>query len=280
MKSVVVDHNVVITGACGDLGGAFARAMHELGAHVYLLGYDKDKLAKVAHACGDAPHFVVDVTKYEALTDIVHSIGQECCDGEIDLLACFAGIAGQSVVGGRADLYASIMRVNYEGTVNTVNAAMPYLERAGGQVVVTSSMAQFFDLPFMGAYGASKAAVGKWARTLRLELRRSGVTVTVLYPNVIDTNMTTKGYVTRVGGIVRKLVPPISLDKAMRTIVNGVLRGKRGVYLPRWMVIVPLFAPVINVVIELALWAPMPRLRDMARQDDGAVELTTVQHNN
>lgn len=276
-KKVVLDHNIIITGACGGLGSEFARRMYQRDAHVYLLGYDEEKLSELSRELGGAFYAVLDVTDEGAVGRVIHFLGDSVCGGEIDMLACFAGIAGQSVAGGRGDLYHSIMHVNYDGTVSCVNAALPYIKNAGGQIVLTSSMAQFFDLPFMGAYGASKAAVGKFGRTLRLELRRTRMKVTVLYPNVVDTNMTTEGYTTRVGKLVQKFVPVISLESAMSMIENGVLKGRNSVFVPGWMRPVPLVAPIINSVISLAMRPFMPRLREQALEDDGAVKLTTVQ---
>lgn len=276
----VAGKTVLITGACGDIGGALARKFHAEGAHLVLWGYgDKTKLKQTAEDCGGAPFYIVDITNTDDVESFMRKALFVDCSRKLDILVCMAGIAGQSVAGGSNNIFRPTMRVNAEGTQNVVSAALalPFIERAKGTIVVTSSMAEFLDLPFMGAYGASKAAVGKWARALRLELKRSGVKVVTVCPNVIDTNMTTKGYTTGVGGIIRHLVPAIPLPKATEIIYKGIVRQKRRVFIPRWMVIVPPFAPLINLGIEAMMTPFMPFLRRKALADDGSVELTTIQ---
>lgn len=273
----VAGKTVLITGACGGIGSELARTFYANGANLILWGYDPERLMHISEICGGAPFYVVNVTDTGEVASSMNRVKLNHCFGKLDILICMAGIAGQSVAGGTTKIFRPTLRVNAEGTENVVSAALPFVEKAKGTIVVTSSMAEFLDLPFMGAYGASKAAVGKWARALRLELKRSGVKVVTVCPNVIDTNMTTKGYTTWVGGIIRHLVPAIPLPKATEIIYKGIVRQKRRVFIPRWMVIVPPFAPLINLVIEVMMTPFMPFLRRKALADDGNVELTTIQ---
>lgn len=267
----------IIVGADGDLGSSLARMFYQGGAKLVLFGYDQEALERVSEECEDAPTELVDVTNRDHVLAAFDRSVATHLNGRLDIAVTFAGIAGQSVAGGNADIAIPTLRVNAEGTQNFFDAALPHVESSRGTIVVTSSMAEFLDLPFMGAYGGSKAFVGKLARTARMELRGTGVKVVEICPNVIDTNMTTKGYTTSVGGIIRRLVKPVKREKATRIIYWGIVRRKRRVFIPRWMAIVPWVSPYVNLVIEFGVSPVIQLLRKKALMDDSKVQLTTKQ---
>jgi short-subunit dehydrogenase len=81
-------------------------------------------------------------------------------------------------------------RVNWLGTVYTVDAALGHLlDRGRGHVVVVSSGAGLRAFPSAAVYGATKAAQRAFAEALRHELAGSGVSVTTVFPGEIATDL-------------------------------------------------------------------------------------------
>jgi short-subunit dehydrogenase len=83
-----------------------------------------------------------------------------------------------------ADLAAfdRLMRVNYLGSVYPTRHALPHLKRSRGQIVAISSLAGLSGVPLRSAYAATKHAQIGFFDSLRIELQGSGVSVTVIAP--------------------------------------------------------------------------------------------------
>ena len=81
-------------------------------------------------------------------------------------------------------------RVNWLGTLYTVDAALPgMIERGRGHVVIVSSGAGFRAFPQASVYGATKAAQRAFADALRHELAGTGVSVTTVFPGEIKSQL-------------------------------------------------------------------------------------------
>jgi short-subunit dehydrogenase len=84
-----------------------------------------------------------------------------------------------------------VMRVNFYGTLNMCRAFLPYLvKRPEANLVNISSMGGFTPVPGQAIYGASKAAVKLLTEALYAELKGTPVSVTVVFPGAIGTNIT------------------------------------------------------------------------------------------
>src|SRR5439155_10356056 len=109
-----------------------------------------------------------------------------------DLLIANAGVGATTYA---VDLcekeVAELIKVNVIGVVNSVTAVIPHMiERKKGHLVAISSLAAYRGLPKSAAYCASKAAVSALFESLRIDLRGTGVNVTVIYPGFIKTPLT------------------------------------------------------------------------------------------
>ena len=88
------------------------------------------------------------------------------------------------------ETFTRVMDVNFWGTVNTVEAFLPgLLSRPEAAVVNVSSMAGLVPVPGQSAYGASKAAAKLFTEGLRTELRKSDVSVSVVFPGGVNTDI-------------------------------------------------------------------------------------------
>ncbi len=92
-----------------------------------------------------------------------------------------------------ADEVEWVTRVNYLGAVHAVGSVLPgMLDRDRGHLVGIGSLAGYRGLPRTAAYSASKAALYNFFESLRLDLRGTGVDVTVITPGYVRSEMTDK----------------------------------------------------------------------------------------
>jgi short-subunit dehydrogenase len=112
--------------------------------------------------------------------------------GPVQLLVANAGVS----INTRVQAFDSedverVMGTNFLGAVYATEAVLPgMLERNSGQIVAVSSIAGFAGLPLSAAYSASKGAMTNFFESLRIDLRPTGVDVTVIAPGFVRTPMT------------------------------------------------------------------------------------------
>lgn len=90
------------------------------------------------------------------------------------------------------DMYQRVFDVNFFGNMACLKMALPMLTRASGSVVGIGSLASVVPFPRAEAYGASKAAFDYFLQSLSVDLKPSGVSVTLVRPGFVDTPLTQK----------------------------------------------------------------------------------------
>jgi len=183
---------VLVTGGSSGIGLAVAEGLVREGARVAILARNELGLAaakrKLAEEGGEAIAVNADVTDREALTAAVDKAAAEL--GGLDVLVTSAA----SLSFGRftetdPDDFAATIETVLGGTVDTVRAALPHLERARGAIVCVGSIAGRMPLPGMAAYTTSKHGLVGFLDTIRIELEESGssVTLSLVNPGAVDT---------------------------------------------------------------------------------------------
>jgi NAD(P)-dependent dehydrogenase (short-subunit alcohol dehydrogenase family)/uncharacterized protein YndB with AHSA1/START domain len=186
------NQRVLITGGSSGVGLAVAQALAEDGAEVALLARSELGLAaakrKLAEVGAEAVTVPADVTDREALNAAVDEAARQM--GGLDVLVTAAvGLSfGRFVETDPEDFDATVETV-LGGTVDTIRAALPHLERSRGAVVTIGSIAAHMPLPGMSAYTASKHGLVGFLETVRVELEESGssVTLSLVNPGAVDT---------------------------------------------------------------------------------------------
>jgi short-subunit dehydrogenase len=186
------DQVVVITGASSGIGLCTAKMAATRGARVVLAARSPEGLSHAVETIerqgGSAVSVVADVANA--------GDAQRIADMAV---ASYGGIdtwvnnAGVSIYGRLADIPTDDARrlfdVNFWGTVNGCNAAIPHLRAHGGALINIGSMVSEQAVPLQGIYVASKHAVKGYTDTLRLELEEDGasISVSLVKPAAIDT---------------------------------------------------------------------------------------------
>jgi NADP-dependent 3-hydroxy acid dehydrogenase YdfG len=214
-----------ITGASSGLGRGLALHYAKRGWTVHAAARRKDELEKLrAEAKDNIRPIVLDVQDHERLAATVESFAA------LDLVIANAGV-GQLTSARKMDWKRVkwIMDVNVTAACVTIAAALPKMvARNAGQVVAMSSLAAFRGMPGNASYCASKAALHMWMESIRVDLRRTKVKATTIYPGFVRTDMTAKN---------RFPMPFLmELDDAVRVMTKGIDRGAPTIAYPLPMV--------------------------------------------
>lgn len=177
---------ILITGCSSGIGLASAVAMKTRGWRVFATARTKDDLARLSSEGFDAVHLELrDQASIAACANTV----LEACGGRLDALFNNAAY-GQA--GALEDISAAVLRdqldVNVVGTHELTRLIIPSMRRAGGgRIVLCSSVLGLGGAPFRGAYCASKFALEALGDVLSMELRGSGIHVSLIEPGPIRT---------------------------------------------------------------------------------------------
>jgi short-subunit dehydrogenase len=224
---------VFITGASSGIGAALAGRFAAEGAALILAARRVEKLqtiaASLARFQSDVRIVQCDVARdgqLEAAVEQVTSGG-----GRIDVVVANAGFG---VAGNLQKLtledYRRQLETNVFGVLRTVYATLAELKRTRGQLVIIGSVAGWIPQPGASAYGMSKFAVRALAESLRGELAPDGVSVTLISPGFVDSDIRR----TDNRGVVHEHAPDrvpawlrMPTERAVRQIVDATYRRER-----------------------------------------------------
>ena len=113
-------------------------------------------------------------------------------DGRIDVFINNAGIGiGGPIEFCKIEDVQKQMDVNFMGMVRWLSHVVPAMRKQGfGKILCISSIGGLIGLPYQGAYSASKFAMEGFCDALRLELLKSGVSVSLIEPGDFSTGFT------------------------------------------------------------------------------------------
>jgi len=183
-------HVVLITGATGGFGQAFARRFAALGSHLILVGRSAKKLKDLV---GDLPvpvHTIMqDVRDRRAMEAELAALPADF--QEIDLLVNNAGLALglEPAQAANLDDWEVMIDTNDKALAIMTGLVLPGMVRRGrGHVINISSTAASYPYPGGHVYCASKAFVSQFSLALKADLIGTGVRVTVIEPGMVETD--------------------------------------------------------------------------------------------
>jgi 3-oxoacyl-[acyl-carrier protein] reductase len=183
----------LVTGASRGIGRAIACTLAAQGATVVAAArqdHANDVVAELAAKGQLAEAATLDVTDAAAIEQLPGSIVQR--HGRIDIVVSNAGIARDQLLMRmkRAD-WDAVIGINLTATFSLVQAAMrPMLKQRGGRIIAIGSVVGQTGNAGQCNYAASKAGLIGFAKALAREVATRGITVNVVAPGMIDTDMT------------------------------------------------------------------------------------------
>ncbi|MFD3415187.1 3-oxoacyl-ACP reductase FabG [Streptomyces cyaneofuscatus] len=175
--------SVLVTGGNRGIGRAIALSFAEAG----------DRVA-VTHRSGTPPQGVLgvrcDVTDTDQVDRAFQRVEQE--HGPVEVLVANAGITRDKLLAVmRDDDFSSVYDTNVGGAFRVSRRALyPMMRARNGRIVLISSVSGMLGSAGQTNYAASKAAIIGFARSLAREVASRNITVNVVAPGIIDTDMT------------------------------------------------------------------------------------------
>ena len=239
---------IIITGASAGIGKALAYRLAPLSSKLVLVARDQVRLREVADACDrlGATTLVIptNVSDPQACAAMIQTTMEKF--SRIDVLVNNAGMSMWSTVEEVKDVasFQRIMDVNFMGSVYCTKFALPFLKQTKGRIVAISSVAGLTGVPSHAIYCASKHAMNGFFESLRIELAGTGVSVTIVAPDFVQSEIFARSLVADGQPLGRQLLDHGSFLRAetcadiivramahRKRLVVTSLRGKVG----RWV---------------------------------------------
>jgi len=204
----ITDSTILVTGANRGLGKALVDEALSRGAKRIYAGARQP----FVHADRRVTPLLLDVTNAAQIRTAAEEVDA------LDILVNNAGVSLQNDLSDRAAL-ERLLAVNLFGTYDVTQAFVPVLARSRSAIVNVLSLAALAAVPFDSLYSISKAAAFSLSQSLRALLAGQGVSVHVVLPGPIDTDMT------------RGLnLPKASPESVARAIFDGVEKGHEEIF--------------------------------------------------
>ena len=220
--SFFVPGTVLITGATGDFGQAFARRFASMGCKLILHGRAADKLEALSQELDTYVYTMIfDMGDGAAMADAVANIPSAFRD--IDLLINNAGLAlGQEPFHHQpVEDYDTMIDVNCRGLIHLTRLILPGMtQRRRGHIINIGSTAGNYPYPGGHVYCASKAFVKQFSLSLRADLQGTNVRVTNIEPGMVATQFSQvrfKGDTERAEKVYRDTAP-LTADDIAETV--------------------------------------------------------------
>ncbi len=179
---VMQNKSIVVTGAAGGMGLCVCRKFASAGFHVFGLDINKGcEIENVTFLSTD----LTDMSSVESAFD-------EICK-RTNRIECIINMAGMYDLNSLVEMtepeFVRIFDVNLFANYRVIRTFSPILAEHGRVIIPTSELAPLDPLPFTGIYAITKAALEKYAYSLRMELELLGHKVIVIRPGAVDTGL-------------------------------------------------------------------------------------------
>lgn len=229
---------VWITGASSGIGAALAREWASRGAHLVLSGRDEARLAKVAADCGETLILPFDVRDDAALADATAKT--IAWKGGVDAAVANAGVSQRSqALKTEMSVYRDIIDIDLTAQIAFTQGLIGHMaERGSGNLLFISSIAGKVGVPMRTAYCAAKFGLAGYADALRAELSQKGVSVHVIYPGSIATDVSRNALTSdgsKRGRSDKVIDEGIRPNDAAKTMIDAVAAGEREIIVAEGM---------------------------------------------
>ena len=183
----------IVTGASRGIGRAIAQRLASRGAHVVAAARAENARAvadEIVAAGGRAEALSLDVTEPGSADSAVGSTIEK--HGRIDVLVNNAGITrDQLMLRMKRDDWDAVIATNLTAAFTLTQAVLkPMIRQRAGRIICISSVVGQAGNAGQANYAASKAGIIGFAKSVALEVASRGITVNVVAPGMIETDMT------------------------------------------------------------------------------------------
>jgi short-subunit dehydrogenase len=197
-RDVFRENVVVITGGSAGIGRELAMQLAAQGAWLALAAREASLLETTTTEARSRGARAIAVPTDVAVEAQCRALIERTIAeyGRIDTLINNAGISMHARFDelGTLEPLERVMQINYFGSVYCTHYALPHLKRSRGRIVAVSSLAGMAGVPTRSAYAGSKHAMAGFFDSLRIELANDGVSVTVVYPGFVATDIATRSF--------------------------------------------------------------------------------------
>jgi NADP-dependent 3-hydroxy acid dehydrogenase YdfG len=192
-NSSLTDKVALVTGASSGIGEATALALAREGASVAVAARRVERLEalvqRITGEGGKALSIAADVADEKQAREMVEITKDEF--GRLDILINNAGVMLLGLIdGANTGNWRRMINTNVLGLMYGTHAALPIMKgQGGGHIVNVSSVAGRGAFPGAGVYCATKWAVGAFSESLRREVLRYNIRVTLIEPGAVDTEL-------------------------------------------------------------------------------------------
>ena len=177
-----------VTGAASGIGLASAEAMLAAGARVVMIDRDEAALRALRDKHGDAlVPLVIDLLDPTECATLLPRILENA--GQLDILHANAGMyIGGDLIEADTAAIDRMLNLNVNVVIKNVHDVLPHMiERGGGDIIITSSLAGHFPTPWEPVYASSKWAINCFVQTVRRQVFKHGIRVGSISPGPVIT---------------------------------------------------------------------------------------------
>ncbi|SHO43684.1 SDR family NAD(P)-dependent oxidoreductase [Desulfopila aestuarii] len=232
---------ILITGATSGIGRQLALDYNADGHEVIAIGRNEEALAELD---------LLGMTSHQIdLTDRAQALDFFATLTVVDLAILNAGTCEYvDLPEFDSAMVARVMRANVESMAISIEGVLPLLRQSSApHLVGVGSSAAYLPLPRAEAYGASKAAVAYLIDTLRVDLARENIAVSLVSPGFVRTPLTDRNDF--------PMPMRIEVEEASRRIRKGIAERKKEIHFPkRFTLVMKLFG-----LLPRGLWLPIAK---------------------
>lgn len=177
-----------VTGAASGIGLASVEAMIASGARVVMIDRDESALRKVRETLGEAAiPLVIDLLDPRDCATLLSQVLEKT--GQLDIFHANAGsYIGGDLLDTDPDAIDRMISLNVSVVMKNVHNILPHMiERGTGDIMVTSSVAGHFPVPWEPVYASSKWAMTNFVQTVRRQVLKHGIRVASVSPGPVNS---------------------------------------------------------------------------------------------
>ncbi len=240
--------NILITGATSGIGKQLALDYQAEGHLVFAVGRNEKALDDLRSRGMEVGQ--LDLTDRERSLEWFRSLDK------IDLAILNAGSCEYiDLPDFDSHLVQRVMRANVESLAISIEGVLPLLRKSSGghhrqlgHLAIVGSSAAYIPLPRAEAYGASKAAVAYMANSLRVDLKKEGIPVSLICPGFVKTPLTDQNDF--------DMPFRITTEEASIAIRDGLKKKKSEIHFPK----------KFTWLMKLLSWLPNPVWTKLAQK--------------